>query len=143
MSSTIEASLHGNLQVQITANGHAWLADEPIEVGGDDEGPTPYELLLGALAACTCMTIAMYCARKDWDLEGVSVRYHHDKIHAKDCEECEKEDEGYLDRVESQITISGRFDDDQRKRLEQVAQRCPVHKTLEKGVTIVDNVHVS
>jgi putative redox protein len=140
---TIEASLGSGYQVEILANGHRWLGDEPVEVGGDDTGPTPYELLLGALAACTCMTIAMYAKRKDWELEGVSVRYTHNKVHADDCDECEDDATGYLDRVESQITITGRFDDDQRARLEQVAKRCPVHKTLEKGMTIVDHVHVS
>lgn len=140
--STIEASWQSGLQVKVLADGHEWLADEPVAVGGEDTGPTPYELLLGALAACTCMTVAMYCQRKGWPLDGVSVRYTHTRVHAEDCQDCDDPDHK-IDQVHSNVTISGDFDEEQAKRLEQVAKRCPVHKTLEAGVTIHDDVHVS
>lgn len=140
--STIEATWQSGFQVRVTADGHELLADEPVAVGGEDTGPTPYELLLGSLAACTVMTVAMYCQRKGWDLDGVSVRYTHTRVHAEDCAECE--DPGHkIDQVHSNVTISGDFDADQAERLKSIATRCPVHKTLEAGVAIHDDVHVS
>lgn len=140
--SIIEASLQAGYQVKIVANGHVLLADEPVSVGGADTGPTPYELLLGALAACTCMTVQMYCQRKGWALDGVSVRYVHSRVHAEDCAECDDPDHR-IDHIESAVTITGDFDESQAKRLQSVAARCPVHKTLEAGVRITDNVRVT
>lgn len=140
--STIEASWERGFQVTIRSNGHELLADEPAAVGGDDAGPTPYDLLLGSLAACTCMTVAMYCQRKGWALDGISVRYTHTRVHAKDCEDCDDPDHR-IDQVHSSVSIDGDFDESQAKRLKQVAARCPVHKTLEAGVQIHDDVQVS
>ncbi len=141
--STIEATLTTGYQVQISGNGHTWLADEPVSSGGADSGPSPYEMLLGALAACTCMTIAMYCQRKEWPLDGIAVRFTHDRVHAKDCEECDQDDKGLLDRVQGTVSVTGDFTDEQRERIQSIAGRCPVNKTLSKGVTIIEDVHVS
>lgn len=121
--------------VELRDGSHIWWADEPVEVGGADKGPNPYELLLSAVAACTAITVSMYCQRKGWLLHSVSARYEHDRVHASDCDDCEDASAGYIDRVRSQIFIEGDFDDSQRKRLAQIARRCPVHKTLDHGVT--------
>lgn len=143
MAAKITADLTDGMSVRLTNGRHEWLADEPESAGGADTGPTPYELLLGALAACTCITVAMYCQRKGWALDNVSVEYRHDRVHADDCEDCESDATGYLDRVRSQIFIDGDFDDAQRERLAQVAVRCPVHKTLDKGITFgAEEIHV-
>ncbi len=139
---TIEASLQAGYQVKIVANGHVMLADEPASVGGEDTGPTPYELLLGALAACTCMTVQMYCQRKGWPLDGVAVRYTYSRVHADDCAECDDPDHK-IDQIESAVTITGDFDEAQAKRLQAVAAKCPVHKTLEAGMKINDDVRVT
>lgn len=136
----ITAELTVGTTVRITNGRHEWSADEPTDVGGDDTGPNPYELLLGALAACTCITVAMYCRHKEWKLDNISVEYWHDRLHADDCDDCEKDATGYLDRVRSRIYIDGDFDEAQRDRLKQVAVRCPVHKTLDHGISFGDEV---
>jgi putative redox protein len=133
---TITADLTGGrTTVEIHSEDHMWLADEPIGSGGENLGPDPYELLLGALAACTCATIELYCRHKQIPLDSVSARFTYDRVHADDCEDCEGETKGFLDRVRSQIFIEGTFDEDQEARLEQVAVRCPVHKTLANGIS--------
>jgi len=123
------------LSVELRGGAHIWGADEPADVGGADSGPNPYELLLSSVAACTCITISIYCKRKRWKRHSVSASYTHDRVHANDCDDCEAESAGYIDRVRSEIFIEGDFDDDQRARLADVARRCPVHKTLDKGVS--------
>lgn len=139
--STITAELEGGYRVDLSSTaGHRWRADEPEERGGDDTGPDPYELVLGGLAACTTITITMYCRRKGWELEDVSASFSHDRVHADDCRECEDEQHGYIDRIESDITIVGDFDEDQRARLREAAERCPVRKTLQKGMVVVDDI---
>jgi putative redox protein len=140
--STITADLDTGYQVQITNGRHSWLADEPPEVEGTDSGPTPYEMLLGALAACTCITLSMYAKRKGIALTSISVQYTHDRVHADDCELCDDDATGFIDTVRSQIFVEGDFTDAQRERLAQIAERCPVHKTLEKGVVFGDQVFV-
>jgi len=120
---------------EILARGHALVADEPAAVGGSDLGPTPYDLLAAALGACTTMTLRMYAARKDWPLEEATVRLRHRKIHARDEEACEHRD-ARLDALEREITLEGPLDDEQRIRLMQIADRCPVHRTLSAGVVI-------
>lgn len=139
---TISADLSHGTAVRITSDTHTWVADEPVTVGGSDLGPTPYEMLLGALAACTCITIRMYCDRKGWRLDSVSARFTYDRIHADDCEGCDDADSGYLDRVQTEIFIEGDFDEEASERLREVAQRCPVHKTLERGVHFTEKVVV-
>ena len=95
--------------VELRSGSHRWHADEPTDVGGADTGPNPYELLLSSVAACTCITVSMYCRRKGWSLHSVSARYTHDRVHANDCDDCESEASGYIDRVQSQIFIEGDF----------------------------------
>ncbi len=116
---------------QIVAGRHVWAADEPIPLGLDT-GPSPYDLLLAALGACTSMTLRMYAERKQWPLSHVSVSLTHSKIHAKDCET----EKGRLDHVERNINIVGDLDDEQRQRLLEIADRCPVHRTLNAEVSI-------
>lgn len=124
--------------VRVGNGRHTWVGDEPSEAGGEDTGPTPYEQLLGSLAACTAITVSLYCRHKGWALDRVAVEYRHGRVHADDCEDCDEELTGFLDRVQGRIVIDGEFDDVQRERLGQVARRCPVHKTLERGVVFGD-----
>jgi putative redox protein len=115
------------------------VADEPREAGGEDRGPAPYELLLGALGACTSMTLQMYARRKGWPLEGVQVHLSHSRIHAKDCAECETR-EGFLDEIHKDIVLSGPLTDEQRRRLLEIAEKCPVNQTLRREVRVVGSI---
>ena len=125
----------GRFAQVIAAGPHRLAADEPVAVGGNDTGPTPYALLLAALGACTSMTLRMYADAKGLALEGVSVSLRHDKIHARDCEHCETR-EGRVDRIEREIVLEGRLDAAQRQRLLEIADKCPVHRTLGAEVRI-------
>ncbi len=120
---------------EIETGGHRLRADEPVEAGGTDAGPSPYDLLLAALGACTSMTLSMYARRKQWPLEGVTVRLQHMRIHAQDCAECETK-EGRLDRIEREISLTGPLSTEQRARLLEIANRCPVHRTLVSEIDI-------
>ena len=119
----------GKFIQHVTMGEHTLLADEPASVGGDDRGPNPYDLLLAALGTCTTMTLRMYADLKKWPLERVEVRLSQEKIHARDCEECETE-KGKIDRIERELELHGPLDEAQRERLLQIAERCPVHRTL-------------
>jgi putative redox protein len=123
----------GRFQQQIRIRAHRLIADEPVEVGGLDSGP--YDLLLAALGACTAMTLRLYAERKALALERVTVRLAHSKIHAADCADCETK-EGMLDRIDRVITMSGDLDDSQRARLMEIADKCPVHRTLTSEIEI-------
>jgi len=125
----------GRFAQQIVAGRHRLRADEPIAAGGDDSGPSPYDLLLAGLGACTAMTLRMYAEQKNWPLERVSVDLKHAKIHATDCAECETK-EGRIDRIEREVTLEGTLDEAQRARLLEIANRCPVHRTLDSEVFI-------
>jgi len=135
----ITALLTSGMAVQISNGRHEWRADEPASVGGTDTGPNPYELLLGSLAACTCITISGYCRHKGLDLTSVSTSYDFKRIHADDCKNCDDDAEGMIDHITSNVHIEGDFDDAQRERIAQIATRCPVHKTLTNGIHIEDN----
>ena len=120
---------------EILVNGHSLTADEPIAAGGTDLGPTPYDYLVAGLGACTSMTLRMYADHKKWPLESITVRLNHQKIHAKDCKTCETE-KGMLDKIDREIEVTGPLDDQQRRRLKEIADRCPVHRTLGSEVII-------
>jgi putative redox protein len=115
---------------RVRAGAHRLLADEPVDLGGGDRGPAPYDLLLAALGACTAITLRMYADRKGWPLESGSIRLNHGKIHAEDCAECETR-EGRVDRIEQQIDLRGGLDADQHKRLMEIASvvRCTGRST--------------
>lgn len=114
----------------IHAGRHHQLADEPTRfAGGTDQGPNPYDYLLTALGSCTSMTLRLYADRKGWDLQGVDVRLRHTKIHAADCVDCESTG-GKIDEIEREITLHGQLDEAQRARLLEIADRCPVHRTM-------------
>lgn len=121
---------------QIVRSGdHRLVSDEPKSIGGDDKGPGPYDLVLAGLGACTSMTVRMYAERKGWPLERVIVGLSHRKIHAEDCADCETRS-GKLDEIERVLTFEGDLDDDQRSRLLEIADKCPVHRTLTQEVKI-------
>lgn len=113
------------------------VADEPESLGGTDEGPNPYDYLIGALGACTAMTVRMYADRKGWPLESVEVNLGHEKVHARDCGECETEN-GRIDRIGMEIKLEGDLDDEQREKLLEIADKCPVHRTLTSETIIED-----
>ena len=126
----------GFLSQHVVAGRHRLRADEPTSVGGDNTGPTPYDLLLAALGACTSMTMRMYAKRKNWPLQRAQVTLRHEKIHATDCADCETK-EGRIDRIDRTIRLEGPLDDTQRKKLLEIADKCPVHRTLHSEVRIV------
>lgn len=121
------------------AGAHRLVADEPVNLGGTDRGPDPYEYLLAALGACTSMTLRMYADRKGWPLETIRVHLAHGKIHAKDCGDCETR-EGRIDRITQDIEVDGDLDDVQRARLLEIADRCPVHRTMHSEVKVLSTL---
>ena len=123
-------------RTEITAGGHTLVADEPTSVGGGGEAPTPYDLLLGSIGACTAMTMRMYADRKGWPLEGVTVRLRQGRSHAQDCVDCESKPVG-VQQIEREVEMEGALDDEQRQRLLQIADRCPLKQTLERGIHVV------
>src|SRR5882724_4598456 len=126
---------NGKFEQSVVAGSHRYLADEPISVGGNGSGPSPYEYLLAGLGACTSMTIRLYADLKKIPLQRVSVLLKHDKIHAVDCENCETK-EGKIDRIEREIRLEGDLSTEQRARLLEIADKCPVHRTLHGEIDI-------
>src|SRR5580704_1548741 len=120
---------------EISIGPHRIQADEPVDAGGGDEGPDPYGLLLSALGACTGMTIRMYADGKGWPLRMVRTRLRHRKIHAQDCADCETK-EGLVDLIEMEILLEGELSDEHRQRLLEIADKCPVHRTLTSEIRI-------
>jgi len=121
---------------EVASDNHRWIADEPRSMGGADLGPDPYEHLLAALGSCTSMTIRMYANRKQWPLDDVQVELSHHRTHVKDCEDCDG-DVSKVDVIERKVTLKGELTPQQHERLQQIADRCPVHKTLHGELRIV------
>lgn len=118
-----------NYQVEIKGSSHTIIADEPVSVGGDDLGPSPFELLLSSLAACTAITVRMYANRKDWPLEKINLSLHHDKISANACDDCVTLN-GKVDVIQINVDFEGDLTPEQIERLRYIAGRCPVHRSL-------------
>ena len=128
---------NGKFQQQVSSGSHLLLADEPVSFGGLDTGPSPYDYVSISLGACTSMTLRMYADRKGWDIGQISVSVDHAKVHAQDCADCGEGREGRIDRFERRISIAGDLEDEQRARLLEIADKCPVHRTLESGAAVV------
>jgi uncharacterized OsmC-like protein len=120
---------------EIITGKHHLSADEPLSVGGGDTGPNPYEYLLAALGVCVSMTVGLYARRKQWPLDNIIVSLRHSRIHAKDCEECETK-EGMLDRIDTEIELTGSLTAEQQAKLMEIAAKCPVHRTLKSEIDI-------
>jgi putative redox protein len=131
---TVRGSAAGFAQ-QIVAGAHRLTGDEPISEGGTNTGPNPYDFLLVALGSCTSITLGMYARRKQWPLESVTVRLRHSRIYAEDCAECETR-EGLLDHIDCDVELTGVLSDAQRARLLEIADKCPVHRTLRSEIHI-------
>jgi len=114
------------------------ITDEPIAAGGEGAGPDPYTLLLAALGSCISMTATLYARRKGWPLERVTVRLRESRIHAQDCKECSRSEDGYVHRIEREVSFEGSLDAEQLERLQEIAHKCPLHKTLTSEIVIVD-----
>jgi putative redox protein len=138
-------NVHGSvagLAQEILVGRHRLSGDEPVSAGGTDTGPNPYDLLLAALGSCTSMTLALYARRKGWPLEAVTVRLRHTKIHAADCESCETK-EGLLDHIDRDLVLTGALSEEQRVRLLEIANMCPVHRTLTSEIDIRTRLDVA
>ena len=131
----VRETREGKFTQQIAAGRHALRADEPPSVGGFDSGPAPYDFLLAGLGACTSMTLRLYAERKKWPLKRATVTLKHDRIHADDCTDCETK-QGMLDRIVRSVALEGDLDAEQRQKLLEIADKCPVHRTLTHEVVI-------
>jgi putative redox protein len=137
--SEVIVSSNRNLQNRVQyGDGKEMLIDEPENFGGDGAGPDPYTLLLAALGGCISMTVTLYARRKGWPLERVTVRLRQRRIHAEDCAECTHSAEGFVHRIERAVTVEGDLTDEQRTRLQEIAHKCPVHKTLTSEIVIAE-----
>jgi putative redox protein len=135
---TVAETGSGTYTQQITAGPHQLVADEPPPIS-EDSGPTPFDLLLAALGACTSMTVRMYANKKGWPLERVEVTLRHSRIHAEDCAHCETT-KGLISHIDRSIELIGDLDDTQRQRLLEISERCPVHQTLTSEVDIATSL---
>jgi uncharacterized OsmC-like protein len=137
--SEVVVTSQSNLRNEVSYGaGHSFITDEPISAGGEDAGPDPYTLLLAALGSCISMTLQLYARRKQWPLERVTVRLRQKRIHAKDCDECMHDKDDYIHRIERSVTLTGPLSDEQRARLQEIAHKCPVHKTLSSEIVITE-----
>jgi putative redox protein len=135
METIVSESGKGRYTQEITIGTHVLTADEPVENGGNDSGPSPYDFLLAALGSCTSMTLRMYAELKKIPLKKVVVKLQHEKIYAKDCADCENSN-SRIDHINRQIELQGDLTEDQRKKLLDIANKCPVHRTLTSKVSI-------
>jgi len=139
MSDVTVTSLR-NLQNEVRYGDHqTLLTDEPASAGGDGAGPDPYTLLLAALGSCISMTVTLYAQRKAWPLDRVMVKLSQGRIHARDCKECDGTSEGFVHRIERSVVFEGELTEDQRARLQEIAHKCPVHRTLTSAIVIADS----
>jgi putative redox protein len=138
--SEVTVSSRTNLQNEVRFGaGQTFITDEPVSIGGDGAGPDPYTLLLAALGSCISMTLTLYARRKNWPLEGVTVRLGQQRMHARDCEECETKNDDFIHRIERSVHLEGALlSEEQRTRLLEIAHKCPVHKTLTSEIVIAD-----
>ena len=139
MSDVTVTSL-ANLQNEVRYGAdHTFITDEPVSAGGEDAGPDPYVLILAALGSCISMTTTLYARRKNWPLEKVTVHLRHERIHVRDCAECTRtEAEGYVHRIERAVSFTGPLTEEQQTRLQEIAHKCPVHKTLTSEIVIAE-----
>ena len=137
----VTATLKDKYRTEIFMDKHQLTADEPPTAGGDDLGPNPYDLVMASLAACTAMTVRWYAERKQLDLTGCEVTLEYDRIHAKDCAECDQSDPlKRIEHIKRTVEISGRFSDEEREKLKSIPGKCPVSRTLKNGLVITDEV---
>ena len=138
MSEVTVTSL-SNLRNEVSyGDGQTLVTDEPAEVGGEGAGPDPYTLLLAALGSCVSMTVTLYARRKGWPLAGVRVRLRQRRVHAKDCAECGGTSDGFIHHIERAVELEGDLTDEQRARLQEIAHRCPVHRTLTSEIAVTE-----
>jgi len=138
MSEVTVTSL-GNLRNEVRyGTVHTLITDEPVAAGGEDAGPDPYTLLLAALGSCISMTVMLYARRKSWPVEQVTVRLRQQRIHGKDCEECEQKTDDFVHRIEREVIFEGTLTEQQVIRLQEIADKCPVHKTLTSPIVITE-----
>lgn len=138
MGEVIVESLSGLRNEVRYGAGQTFTTDEPLEFGGEGAGPDPYTLLLAALGSCVSMTVTLYARRKGWKVSRVRVRLRMLRVHASDCAECETTGDAYVHRVERDVSIEGELDEEQHARLQEIAHRCPVHRTLAGEIVISD-----
>ena len=137
-SKTGDVVVHGSertFKQEIVVGKHSLVADEPVSAGGGDAGPDPYDYLLTALGVCTSMTVGLYARRKQFPLENITVSLRHSRIYANDCEECETK-EGMLDRIDVEVELTGSLSAEQHAKLMEIAEKCPVHRTLTSEINI-------
>ena len=145
---TVQYLTDYNYSQLVTTDGHSLVVDEPVAGGGDGLGPSPYELLLGALGSCTAMTVLMYARRKGWEVTECSVHLTHDRVHAADCAGAAEDDRDAeqgtrrVDVIKRDIFLHGHLTEEQTERLLEIAKKCPLHKTLESSPTVVDSIVV-
>jgi uncharacterized OsmC-like protein len=128
-----------NLQNEVSYGvDHSLITDEPLAAGGEDAGPDPYTLLLAALGSCISMTTMLYARRKQWPVEKVTVRLRQQRIHGKDCAECSEKPDGFVHKIERSVSFDGELTAEQLTRLQEIAHKCPVHKTLTSPIVITE-----
>ncbi|HEX8128351.1 MAG TPA: OsmC family protein [Pyrinomonadaceae bacterium] len=136
----VTVTSRANLQNEVRfGEGQSFITDEPASIGGDGAGADPYTLILAALGSCISMTLTLYARRKNWPLEGVTVRLSQRRIHAADCAECATRPDGFVHRIERSVQLEGALlTEEQHARLQEIAHKCPVHKTLTSEIVIAD-----